>query len=357
MKDKIGILTFVSGANFGQRLQNYALQKTIEGLGYECYTIQQTSPYSFGKLFLIGIKRILRQRVNFVQEYRRRVKFNEFNQANIKIWNQKLSFSPSPSESKEIKKHFKAFVAGSDQIWNPFSPDVGSNFFLEFADKNQRVTYAPSFSVDAIPEEMIPLYKKRLNGFSFITVREKKGAEIVKEIIGKDATVVLDPTLLLNLSDWEKIRKAYLHKPKISYALSLFLGKVPRKEIDFISKKYNIYIYNLSTTAPISPSEFLDIVKNASFVLTDSYHASIFSTIYHKPFINFTREGTNIDMNSRFTTLYHNLGVSNRNWSVLKKQGDSIMNINFDEIDNKIVKQKDECVGILSKLINQSVNN
>ena len=142
---KIGILTFTTGDNIGQRLQNYALQETLKKYADEVWTIKQTSPYSllsnlkiFIKMCFLGVK----YPRNFVKVIKRNKLFSEFNNRYIRFYKRKINFY---GNNEWISKKIDAFVVGSDQIWNPNSPDVGKNFFLEFANPRQRFTYAPSF--------------------------------------------------------------------------------------------------------------------------------------------------------------------------------------------------------------------
>lgn len=119
---------------------------------------------------------------------RRKKHFDEFNKKHIEFYPKEMLFY---GDNTAFSKEFDCFIVGSDQVWNPSSPFVGANFFLTFAKKHQRLTYAPSFSVNEIPAEKENLYKDYLSGFPDITVREDIGATIVNELAGKPADVVL----------------------------------------------------------------------------------------------------------------------------------------------------------------------
>ena len=225
---------------------------------------------------------------------------------------------------------------------------MGNNFFLDFARPEQRYTYAPSFSVENLPENMVPLYKKRLMGFQNISVREDKGAEIVEKITGRKSTVVLDPTLLIDRCEWDKIKEEYIGSEKKDYALCVFLGLGDTSNVKDIFKED---IVEVSKTTPISPAQFLDLVDKASVVLTDSYHVTIFSIIYRVPFVNFERRGTNNNMSSRFKTLYRELGIKNRNWEYLKCHPEEIYNMDFDTIEKYLTEERAKSFNFLEQAI------
>ncbi len=345
---KIGILTFTTGDNIGQRLQNYALQETLKKYADEVWTIKQTSPYSllsnlkiFIKMCFLGVK----YPRNFVKVIKRNKLFSEFNNRYIRFYKRKINFY---GNNEWISKKIDAFVVGSDQIWNPNSPDVGKNFFLEFANPRQRFTYAPSFSVEEIPQSRISEYEKWLSGFDDLSIREDRGAEIIEKIVGKRGTVVLDPTLLVKKEIWDNIKEEFPRKKKKGYVLCVFLGGTKAADIKEFEKQELIEIRD---NTPISPAQFIDLIENATIVLTDSYHASVFSIIYHVPFAVFTRQGTSNNMNSRFATLYRETGIGNRNWSYLQKNLNKIEEIDFSEVDKNIEIQRKDSIEFLNRTI------
>ncbi len=347
---KIGILTFTQGTNIGQRLQNYAMQEIMRMYADEVYTIRQTSPHSVWshtKMLIKGVLADLKDPLISAKRRNRNKCFREFNRKNIRFYHKKLSFA---GDNAWISKDFDAFISGSDQIWNPRSPDVGDNFFLDFARPDQRFTYAPSFSVEEIPEKDTNLFRERLHGLSDISVREDVGAKIVKGLTGQDATVVLDPTFLLDREKWDRIKEVYPGKKK-DYAVTFFLGTTDVKCMANVRELIGKELIEIRPTTSISPAQFLDLVENASVVLTDSYHASVFSTIYHVPFVFFPREGTSVDMNSRFRTLFHKLDLFNREWSYLKDHSAEIYHIDFDHVEKKLASERANSWDYLNRTI------
>lgn len=325
---KIAILTFTENTNIGQRLQNYALQHVLESKGHHVETIKQEYPFNKFKRAIRNTINIMKEPIRSINKYFRKNKFDDFNRKNIHFFRSKIPFY---QEDNWLANEFDAFVVGSDQVWSPVSPDVGPNYFLTFARKNQRMTYAPSLSVDSISDEKAKEYKNYLMGFSNISVREDKGADIIEGIIGKRPTVVLDPTLLLEKKEWDEIKEPYKKIPKNSYILAMFLGSSQSFKLSKFAKDNNLDIFEINKDTVISPSEFISLVESARLVLTDSYHVTIFSIIYEIPFISFPRIGAS-EMNSRFKTLYRLLEIQNRNWDYLQKHYSEIMTFDFENV-------------------------
>ncbi len=345
---KIGILTFTDGTNLGQRLQNYALQQVIISLNSkaEVYTIRQGYPFD-------PIKRDIKKAISFIKspweenkKLQRQKKFDRFNRNWISFYPEVLPFH---GDNSPFAEKFDAFIVGSDQIWNPDSPFVGDNFFLTFARPEQRLTYAPSFSVDEIPTDKMEQYKNYLNGFKCVTVREDKGAEIVKNLSDKEASVVLDPTLLLEKSDYDKIKVPCSMRPQNQYILAMFLGTYPEADVRRISDALGFQILRLDSDEPIGPDEFLDLVENASLVATDSYHITIFSLLYKRPFVNFMRSGSGKCMSSRFETLYRLLGIEGRTWTEVEQNLNTLIPMDYEHIYQCMKVERERCISILEE--------
>ncbi len=343
---KIGIVTFTSGTNLGQRLQNYALQTVIEDLGNEAYTIRQRLSRQSTKRVIVENIKLLTHPFKFYKSVYRKIKFLKFNKQHIKFYKKIISFY---NPSNKLKKDFDKFITGSDQVWNPNSSDVGGNYFLNFSYREQRIAYAPSLSVDTLPLEVSELYKEYFNGFDKISVREYQGKEIVESLVDKKADVVLDPTLLLNIDDWERIKKKSSIKHEENFILSLFLGEVPKKDVSDIANNVNLSVVSIDNYSTINPSEFIDLISSARLVLTDSYHVIVFSNIYHIPYINFLRNGDGQGMNSRFKTLYDTLQLPNRVWdsNSSSKRNLSLLEMDFDVFEQRKAIEKEKSLKYL----------
>ena len=341
---KVAIMT-INSFNFGNRLQNFALQKTIESLGYSVETIRRTG-YMWDDNSLttkIGdmIKRFLgTQKGLFIRFDKQYITYS--------------SYIASPNHINDnIDNEYYCFVTGSDQVWNPYySHRVGSADLLFFTPGRKRISYAASFGVDAIPFEKKEYFRSALKDFKAISVRESSGVSIVSELINRKAFLALDPTLLLNKTEWEKVSVRPRREPKNRYILVYTLGALPAYIDSYInkySKKHGLTIYDisqLSTTGKstaIGPSEFLWLINHAEHVVTDSFHATVFSIIFHKKVRTFQREG--LDMSSRIRSLAQMIGVGDH----FDAEGSFRLEANEkkNEIDKILKEEIEKSIGFL----------
>lgn len=344
---KIGILTLNGYFNYGNRLQNYALQEFIKMNGYECETIINKT--YIDKSYLLDLKKksklkrlldkdfkqvhtiiknkINRNKLNCINLERTKV-FKEFSQKYI---NETKFSIQVDAVDKKLEQDYEYLVTGSDQVWNPFDSMVSEVSFLTFAPKNKRISYAPSFGVYDIPNKEIGNYKKWLSEMQHISVREDAGAKIVKDLTGREVPVVIDPTMILNKEKWISIAKESEYKPKGKYILTYLLGggsKEQKIKIKEISKQYNLEIVNLGDIKDVNhyitgPSEFIDYINSASIFLTDSFHGCVFSMLLDTPFIVCNRVGqdSKTSMESRIDTFLDKFALEDRRF------------INIDKID------------------------
>ena len=162
-----------------------------------------------------------------------------------------------------------------------------------------------------------------MNGLNNISVREDRGKEIIQELTGRtDVEVLVDPTMLLNADEWDKVAKKPRELKNDKYILNYFLGELSEErnnEINRIAKENNCEVINiLDKQSPFyqtGPSEFLYLEKNAFLICTDSFHSSVFAILYNRPFIIFDREDKEVKMNSRIETLISKFKLVNRNYN------------------------------------------
>lgn len=369
---KIAISTITDGANYGNRLQNYALQHFLESLGYDVETIRRKTSRdkSFvGRLFKVAkdiIKYFVGKNTFFCQRYRKK-RFEKFNSKYIKFSKYILFSNQYP---QEINDAYDYFVFGSDQIWNSrigiIKEDL-NNHLGQFCDGSKRVAYAASFGTSDVEEHFKDIYAKELSKFHSISVRENDGQGILEELCKRKVPVVADPTMLLNVLDWNKIaRKPRYINVGEKYILTYFLGKKNEKMKKYMStlaKDKNCRLINLgiefmddrhiddkkifSTT----PDEFVWLISNAECVLTDSYHASVFSIIYEKPFVVFGRYSTekNNDMSGRIDTLLDLFDLKKHKDNV---DSPSVMPV-WDGVDTKSIfnREKKRATEYISKAL------
>lgn len=332
---KVALLTLDSHSyNYGGALQQYALFSTINSLGFDCEIIDydlnsEVAMFSykrnfryltFGKLkkkasnsfkSLLSrnqnedIKKIIKLRHDSFEIFRTRYIF--------------LSRKYSKNGLMANQKQYRAFVCGSDQIWNPEL--CYPSFFLDFVNNDiRKIIYAASLGKAELRNIEKNTYKEYLTKLNYISVREDQAKSIINHIVSnKDVKVVLDPTLLIDSEEWKKIAGNdalikeryvfcyYLELNQEKRAASIEFSKshgVKLVSIPFLHEKYNKFDDGFSKyTDPIGPIEFLNLILYADYILTDSYHASVFSILFNKPFRVFGRGNGKNNMNSRIETL------------------------------------------------------
>lgn len=374
---KVGILTINDYNNYGNRLQNYATQEVIKNLGFDVKTIinitnitGKTNQLTNLKEKLTNFKNLtffeLLNKVNYriyIKIKRDKIsktitkstnRFKKFTEHFINETSYSISYNNIP---EDLSAQFDYFITGSDQIWNPTFKRFSEIDFLTFANRSQRIAYAPSFGISKIPEKYIDNFKKWLNEIDHLSVREEAGAKIIYNLTGKTVEVLIDPTLMFHKEKWLAISKESINKPKEEYILAYFLGGTTNyiiKVLKEIAKRHNLTIVCLaniyySDHYIVDPSEFIDYINSASLICTNSYHGVIFSILFEKPFIVFDRKAIKKrSMKSRMETLLSTFKLEHRNLENI----DNIKNI-FD-IDYSLVQiiLKDERAKTNKFLIN-----
>lgn len=304
---KIAILTLNGNNNFGNKLQNYALTTYLKKKKLNVETLWFARKNYF-------IKELVKSIIPFKKDLKRQIVFKRFNKKflNIKYVNKK-------SETIE----YDYYITGSDQVWNYTMAEPISDYLLSFVDNKKRISYSASFGIDNIPDYLKDKYSTELKKFKGLSVREDKGEQIAKELTGrKDIEVLIDPTMLLSSTEWDKVaQKPKKNVPK-KYILNYFLGNLSesrQKEIEKIAKENECEVINiLDKNDPFylsGPSEFLYLEKNAFLICTDSFHSSVFAILYDRPFVVFDREDKVEKMNSRIDTLLNKFRLENRKYN------------------------------------------
>ena len=326
---KIDIVTLHRAQNYGSVLQAFALQKQIEKLGHQAYILDYYPERYTNKGLLKRLKNKSRRFKNplvlliaklliYPSYLRKGIQFNKFmHYLNLE--------KPSFATNEEGMGRFTdadAYCAGSDQIWNShWNEGVEKALFLDFVPKGKLcLSYAASIGLSNIPANEIDETKLLLDKFEFLSLREDKGVELVRELGRTDAVQCLDPTLLMSKEEWSQYADdSYKGK---EYVLTYNLHHDP--EIDkcakAIASKYHLQIRNISYNwhdiirhghldwCP-TVEGFLGLIKNAKYVVADSFHATAFSIIFEKPFVVITPEVAS----SRLSSLLKMLGQDEHN--------------------------------------------
>ena len=358
----IGIITINDYTNYGNRLQNYALTKVINSI--EVYTKEE-----WCKINNNPIKRLLKRcvpfpliknkiysprRIDNALLLKRQESFKEFMSQYMQIIDPVIIATNNAARRVLKKYNIDYYIVGSDQVWNPYYEGKAYEF-LTFAPKDRRLSFAASIGVSEIPEEKIKLYKKNLLDMYYLSVRELQAAEIIENLTGRQADVTLDPTLLLERDEWEKIVHIPNLKLEEKYICAYFLGEIPDAVNKFVKEKnLKVYYLNLETEPELyvlNPAEFLYMIKNASFVLTDSFHAVAISIKFHREFYVFDRQQTGVNnMFTRVESITRLMGLEDRIQSrkeIIEKNRIE----NWEEIDEILGSGREYSIGKLLQMI------
>lgn len=355
-KKSVGIVTIYDPKpNYGNRLQNYAVQTVLNKMEFE------TVSYSFEKQFF-GIKEKIKYLAQLLTGFHlpgdkfywrsmppRIIRFNMFNEKYIHT---------EIIHSIEAVKPRDYYVLGSDQVWNATwygKDDMKSKMYLlTFAKPEQRVCLSPSFGIEQFPNEWKSYFKKNLMDFPKLSVREEAGAKIIRDLTGREATVLVDPTMLLTKNEWIKVAK----KPrgaKEGYILTYFLSPKCDKakiQLDKIREGRNVYeLMNLhdKVAGTAGPSEFLWLFDHADMILTDSFHACVFSFLFNKPFVVYDRYWNEENMNSRLDTLLSKFSLE-RKYAGSGLPND-IWEHDYTEGYNQLEKERKKSIDFLKKAL------
>lgn len=345
--NKIGILTYYySNYNYGGQLQAFALQKKLSNLEFLSEQICYKSTSSRYYYSLHGIDKIrhllfdpyeviINRFVNPNVEKRLRPRIKNFNEFRDSIPHSDVIYNDQ--NLSQANDEYVAFVCGSDQIWKDWgvnSEEEKRNYLFRFAKKNKVIlSYAVSLGTTILSDEYQKIIKEELKKFNAISMREKSAVELIAPLTEKKVVEVLDPVFLLNAEEW----KICAREPKTNcqneeFVFAYFLGD--NKQQRQFARKYAKKMHCRLVTIPYAahhkfiksdkqfgdirdyeagPREFLWYIENAKVILTDSFHAMSFSTIFHKSFYVFLRDtGGQKSMNDRITDFLNNVGLTSR---------------------------------------------
>ena len=332
----IGIITIHKIYNYGSAFQAFALQQVCEEMGFKVDIIDYNFPNKFHVdnkyktqgdtlpnepkwIKILFAKALVRQHRgidDFVKKYQ---------QLSSKSYS-------SPDELKKSAPIYDIYITGSDQLWNPRFCNGDPAFMLHFApDSAHKISYAASIGANAIPEELNPRYKELLSRYAHIAVRENSGRRVIKDVIGKEAEVVLDPTLLLNRNEWNQIaapNRQFKKKYILCYYLNYTFNSFPYVDqlADYMQKQTGYEIVRVSRPphklftphthyrVGATPEEFLALVRDAEMILTTSFHGTAFAVNYGKPVFTVVKDRNASD--SRQMSLMDNLGLKKQILSI-----------------------------------------
>ena len=368
MSHKIGLAIVTYTINYGTFLQAFATQTKIKALGYETEILNIDSviddvskarkKYFLGQMFHISELKSYRQTILAIIEKRVNKRYRNYMTSREKCF---MAFKKNHFLIGEkcdswlgLSEHcreFSSVVVGSDQLWRP--ANIAGNFYtLNFVpDDINKISYATSFGLREIRENQRKIATNFLSRIEHLSCREESGANIIEELTGRKAKVVCDPTLLLKQNDWNKFLPDKTIIPG-DYIL-VYLLSTNRKHREYVkrlAKETSCKIVGVlhgagyvkgdenfvdEAPADIDPFDFLNLIKHARYVCTDSFHGCVFSVIFEKNLYAFKRfsDKDKMSTNTRVTGLLQRLGLSER----LVDSYDALF---FDDIDYSRVNEK-----------------
>lgn len=381
---KIGLVC-VTNHNYGSILQTFALQTIVNNLGVETEIVRYNES-KFSKIRRLRNKEYMRTRFKVIEKkitltflYRkyshllqeRNIAFSKFISTNLKFSDVLFSLS----ELNRKAYNYDIVLLGSDQVWHPMN--LYMNFFtLNFVpDKIIKAAYAPSFGVSKIPKSYKESYRKYINRIQYLSCREAAGVDIIYDLTGKKPPMVCDPTMLLSKEDWLQVLPGKTKYP-FKYIFCYFIGDNPeQRELvlklkettgykiitllhidEYISSDSN---YGDYTPFDVEPLDFLELIKNAEYIMTDSFHASVFSILFHKAFFTFNRF-ENIkekSTNSRIDSLLGVLDLTERRVSS-KDTIEILLNkkeIDFEAVDLKLFHFREASLNYLRTILGRII--
>lgn len=308
--------------NFGSALQAYGLQTALEKLGHEATLIDYKYPNATNKK--------TRNVKAFVRDFLNEVGLLKFFNPEVKRFGEFYRFFHltkkyrSPAALKQHTPQFDVYMTGSDQVWNPRHTNGDTTFLLDFApSKARKVSYAASFATKTLDAATSRSFTPLLKEYHSVGIREQNGKELYEKLTGKKATVVLDPSLLLNQKEWESVVQSEKNPwSEQDYVLAYFLSYAYNpfpyafKVADYVAKKlgkkliclcletniadYQKNLPNAELIQKVGPIQFIQLFSKASFIVTTSFHGTAFGANFNKPLLSIVNPTSEDDRQSSF---------------------------------------------------------
>ena len=384
-KGLIGACLEIKNNNYGSMLQSFATQKMMDEYGIQYELLNYKKKYT--PLFVLKSiprllnkviwqekinenqkKRFLKRNPELMSDVKKRSRaYDQFRES---YFNHPVVTYYGYSKLKEESKKYSAFITGSDQLWSPSG--LPTNFYnLMFTYEDAvRISYASSFGVKKIPWYQRGRTRKFLDRIQHVSCREESGKEIVKELTGRDVPTVADPTILFNGEEWKELLPIdRVQEGKYIFSYILGTDKKYRDEVLKLSKETGLPIVSIHqyvdadldfgdvSVTDAGPAEFVDLIRNAEYVCTDSFHGSVFSILCHRKLVIFNRysDSSSSSKNTRIDNLCGKLGLSDRRFSgdIIK---DAKGEIDYFIIDNKLEDIRRESIYYLEQAFD-SINS
>ena len=316
----VGIITLPGNFNYGNRLQCYAMAQSLERAGCIPAVLERKRRFSPQRRAYHAVKGAVRSLLSKGAANNAEKMRTPGRAAAFERFGENIPTVILPGMGYSARDAYDFIVVGSDQVWNPYEIRHQEPwFFAKFARPEQRIAAAASVGVDSFADSgQAERVAEGVKGFAHVSVRENRGAELIRECAGIEAEVVCDPTLTLSADEWRAVASDAC-TPAEPYVFTYLLGGVGAEASDVLDKvtdRGRIPVVPLSDRQKpgepdAGPAEFIDLVDHATHVVTDSFHAAVFSSILHTPLTIVHREG-GASMFSRLEQLSEMLGIEEK---------------------------------------------
>ena len=368
---KIGILTLQRAENYGAVLQAYALQtylKSIcDGLNVEIIDYRNKAiEWSCSAKHLIQKKNVKNYIKYFLRAGDIRKRNCVFSQFRERKFN--LSRSCNHEDFSELAKIYDLIIVGSDQVWNDELTGNDPTFFLDSVeDSVKKVSYAISLGMDKYNENFFLKHKQQIEDFASLSMREQSGAEFIKAAYGRKVELCIDPVFLLEQSEWRRFagsstsQQEYIlcfvlrsdNREDRTVNIARELSKKTGYPIRLLMNQNRFYKFpDLRHIENPSPEEFINLIDNAEIVVTNSFHASALSILFHTTFYS----DLEVKRNRRIVDLLNTVGLESNGCKngVAPKE---IRDIDWSQVDRRISESSISSRKYLGDLISERKSN
>ncbi|MBQ7547261.1 MAG: polysaccharide pyruvyl transferase family protein [Clostridia bacterium] len=354
---RIGIVTFAESMNYGQRLQNFALEQTLISFGHKPETIMKHSR------ILTSPKQILLLKLNILLKRglyntgRRAISFDRFRR-------KRMHFSKDIYPNGSFSD-YDLVVCGSDQIWNTSNDQLERSFyFAQFIAPEKRIAFSASLGTNDLTPDQLRYVAEKADEMKAVSVRERSSAQLLQPLCRNKIETTIDPVFLLTSSQWLSIA----HKPTFvakgeKYILTYFLGDLPPQTeayVKRVSEELGLRVIRLHGVIfkegfsdlgfGVGPEEFVYLMANSALTITDSFHAVAFSCIFQRPlrwFSRMHRSATNIRIENLFSLF------SIADWAIgnSEEPAEHFLFCDYESVDEVIERERRHALNYLQNAL------
>ena len=354
---KIGIVTLYGKANYGNRLQNFAVHQILAKKGLYAETIVWERS---------RIRHFLHPIANWIMRYIKKealaYRIHSFQAFNHKYIPRSYFYSKSHRVPSGFKNKYDYFLTGSDQVWNVYFyiPESFRSemdfYFLQFADDDQKICLSPGIGVSQYKDEHKKIIEEALKGFRYLSCREKQGVCELERITGRECEWLIDPTLFLSKEEWKEALSIEERKSD-PYIFVFFIDGISKKLKHFIedyaANRYRILdpSDNTSSLYSVDPAEFISLLSNAHMVFTDSFHVTVFCINFHVPFYVFNRNKVK-NMSARIESICESFSLQSR---YIHEQEPFFIEetCDFDNADKQLIVERKKLSDYIDKCLKE----